>query len=307
MKIVLVVNAAASAVSPRTSQLVEQELRERHDVTVVQTAARQHACDLARDAARSGVDVVMTLGGDGTVNEAANGLAGSSTALAVLPGGSTNVFARTIGLPNRPVPALRRLLDALDAGSIRRVGMGMAGSRYFLFNLGLGFDAAVVEQVEQRAGLKRWLGHGLFTVAALTTWLAGYDRGRPRFTIRLPGGEIIDSGYFAVCQKTDPYTYLGPRPFHLAPGTGFDTALSLVVLQDLGAGTLVGAAKAALAGGGHLGDLDRVEVRTDLEQLSVEGHGPFPHQVDGDYLGDVETLEISHQPGCLDVVIPLPA
>jgi diacylglycerol kinase family enzyme len=307
VKIVLVVNATASATSGRTRELVEQVLRERHEVTVVQTVARQHACELARDAAASGADAVVALGGDGTVNEAANGLVGSATALGALPGGSTNVFARTIGLPNRPVPAARRLVAALDARSIRRVGMGLAGRRYFLFNLGLGFDAAVVDQVEQRAGLKRWLGHGLFAVAAVGTWVNGYDRARPRFTIRLPDGETIDHGYFAICQKTDPYTYLGPRPVSVVPGTGFDTGLSLVVMRDLSASTLVGAAAAALAGGRRLAGLECVEVRIDLDGLTVEGHGPFPHQVDGDYLGEVASLEVAHRPDCLDIVLPLPA
>ena len=300
------VNAAASAVSPRVRGLVEQELRQHHDVTVVHTAAPEHACELSRDAAGSGADVIFALGGDGTINETANGLAGTSTALAALPGGSTNVFARTIGLPNRPVAAVRLLLSALEATSVRRVGMGMAGERYFLFNLGIGFDAAVVRQVERRAGLKRWLGHGLFAFAARSTWVGGYERGRPRFTLRLGDGETIDSGYFAVCLKTDPYTFLGPRPFQLVPGTDFDSALSLVVLRDLGASTLLGAAAAGLAGGGRLAQMDRVEVRTDVERVTVEGLGPFPHQVDGDYLGEVTSLEVSHRPDCLDVVVPLP-
>ena len=306
MRVLLVVNSTASAVSGRVCEQVEEELRGRFEVTVATTTAREHACALGRQAAADGLDAVVALGGDGTVNEVANGLVGSSTALAALPGGSTNVFARTIGLPNRPVPAAQRLAAALEAGSRRRVGVGQVDGRHFLFNLGVGFDAAVVELVERRADFKRWLGHGMFAAAAVHTWVNRFDRRQPHFTVHLPDGEAIDHGYFAVCLKTDPYTFLGPRPFHLVPGTGFDTALSLLVLRDLSASTLVGAALSALAGGGKLDDRDCVEVRTGLDQLSFEGHGPVPHQVDGDYLGQADRLEVRHVPDCLDVVLPLP-
>lgn len=307
MRLLLVVNAVASAVNPRNRELVEQALRDHHDVTVAVTAARQHACALASEAAGAELDAVVVLGGDGTANEAANGLVGSSTALAVLPGGSTNVFARTVGFANRPVPAVERLVAALDARSIRRVGVGQAGTRAFLFHLGVGFDAEVVHQVEQRGALKRRLGHALFAYGALTTWLGHYDRSRPRFSLVLPGGEVIDDGYFAVFQKTDPYTFLGPCPFRLAPGTGFDTGLSLVALRDLSAATLLGGAVAALAGGRRLPGMACVAVRPGLDRVQVDGFGPFPYQVDGDYLGEVASLEVSHRPDCLDLVVPVEA
>jgi len=305
MNILLVVNAVASGVTPRNHAMVEECLRESHEVDVVVTAARQHACTLAGDATEAGADAVVVLGGDGTVNEVANGLVDSDTALGVLPGGSTNVFARTLGFSNRPVTAVRLLVDALEARSIRRIGVGQAGSRSFLFHVGAGFDAAVVQQVERRGELKRWLGHGLFAFAAVTTWLSHYDRSRPRFRVHLPDGEVIPDGYFAIFEETDPYTFLGPRPFRVAPGTGFDTGLSAVVLRDLSAATLVGAAAAALAGGTRLAGMGCVAVRAGLESVRVEGLGPFPWQVDGDFMGEVETLRITHRPGCLDVVVPV--
>lgn len=300
------VNAVASAVTARNRELVEQALRDHHEVSVALTEARGHAETLAAAAAAAGLDAVVVLGGDGTVNEAANGLVDTSTALGVLPGGSTNVFARTVGFPNRPVPAVERLVAALDARSIRRIGVGQAGTRVFLFHLGVGFDAEVVHQVEQHGELKRRLGHGLFAYRAVTTWLGHYDRSRPRFRLSLPGGEVIDDGYFAIFEETDPYTFLGPRPFRLAPGTGFDTGLALVVLRDLSVATLVGAALAALAGGRRLPGMACVEVRPDLDRAQVDGFGPFPYQVDGDYLGEVTSLEVGHRPDCLDLVVPVP-
>ncbi len=306
MKLLLVVNPVASNVTPRNRELVEQALREHHTVTVTVTSARRHARALAADAAASGVDAVVVLGGDGTVNEAANGLVDTGTALGVLPGGSTNVYARTLGFPNRPVPAVRLLVDAIAAGSIRRVGVGQAGSRSFLFHVGIGFDAAVVEQVEKRGGLKRWLGQGLFAYGAVTTWLSHYDRSRPRFRVHLPGGEVISDGYFAIVEETDPYTFLGPRAFRVAPGTGPGTGLSAVVLRDLSVVTLVGAGLAALAGGRRLEGMACVAVHRGLESVRVEGGGPFPWQVDGDFMGEVDTLEITHRPDCLRVIVPSP-
>ena len=124
MKLLLIVNSSASSVTARARVVIRKALSADHDVTVAETNRRGHATRLAQGAAAEGVDVVVVLGGDGTLNEAANGLAGSETALAALPGGSTNVFARTIGLPNDPIEATGVLLDALQRGAVERVGLG---------------------------------------------------------------------------------------------------------------------------------------------------------------------------------------
>src|SRR5207253_3999459 len=126
-----------------------------HDLTVAETTRRGHAERLAHGAANDGVDVVVAMGGDGTLNEAANGLVGSSTALAPLPGGSTNVFARTIGVARDPIEATGQLLSSLQRRSYRRTGLGSVNGRRFVFHAGFGFDAAVIAQVERRNALKR--------------------------------------------------------------------------------------------------------------------------------------------------------
>src|SRR5947207_14931876 len=147
MRVVLLVNASAASVTARARVVIAKALAADHDLTVSETNRRGHATRLAQGAAADGADAVVVLGGDGTLNEAANGLAGSSTALGVLPGGSTNVFARTIGMPTDPIEATGSLLAALAQRAIRPVGLGSVNGRYFLFNVGVGFDAAVVEQV----------------------------------------------------------------------------------------------------------------------------------------------------------------
>src|SRR5206468_307853 len=170
VKVLLIVNTSASAVTARARVVIRKALSADHDVTMLETGRRGHATRLALDAAAAGTGVVVVLGGDGTLNEAANGLAGSETALAALPGGSTNVFARTIGVLDDPIEATGQLLAALGRGAIRRIGLGSVNGRYFLFHVGCGFDAAVVEQVERRAGLKRYAGHPLFVYAGFDTW-----------------------------------------------------------------------------------------------------------------------------------------
>src|SRR6185436_13826916 len=217
VQLLLIVNSSASSVTARTRVVIQKALAADHRVTVAETSRGGHAARLAQGAANDGTDVVVVLGGDGTLNEAANGLAGSACALAPLPGGSTNVFARTIGLPNDPIEATGVLLDALSESSIRRVGLGSVNGRYFLFHVGIGYDAAVVAQVERRDTLKRYLGHPLFAFSAVSTWFRHYEHDRPRFQVRHgdPTTEPVGSA-FTIVLNTNPYTYLGNRPFDAA-------------------------------------------------------------------------------------------
>lgn len=303
MRLLLVVNATASSVTPRARMVIAKALAADHEVVVADTTQRGHATRLASDAAQRGVDAVVVLGGDGTLNEAANGLAGTSTALATLPGGSTNVFARTLGLPNDPIEATGQLLAALESGRRQRVGLGSVNGRYFLFHLGVGFDAAVVERVERRSGLKRRLGHGWFAWNVVGTWLRHYDRSRPRFAVRLPGGRSIDDAYLALFLNTDPYTWFGPRPLSVAPGTDLTDPLSVMVLRNLRLLPTVGTLSRALVGRAAVSRSRWAVVERGEERASVEAYGPVPHQVDGEYLGVATALDIRHHPGILDLVL----
>lgn len=304
MKVLLLVNSSASSVTARSRVVIQKALSADHDVTLAETSRRGHATRLAQGAAAAGTEVVVVLGGDGTLNEAANGLAGTSCALAALPGGSTNVFARTIGLPNDPIEATGDLLDALEDGSIQRVGLGSVNGRYFLFHVGIGFDAAAVAQVERRSGLKRYAGHPLFVFAGFDTWIRHYDRSRPRFSVRFADGTVVDDGYFSICLNTNPYTYLGHRPLNLAPEATLDRGLAVITLRTLAFARTMRIIGSALGNGKHLRASRWTDHRTDLASLTVTGYGPFPYQVDGDHLGDTELLEIKHEPDVLDLVMP---
>jgi diacylglycerol kinase family enzyme len=307
VKVLLLVNPFSSSVTARTRVVIRKALAGDHQVELVETARRGHATRLAQGAAADGVDVVVVLGGDGTVNEAANGLAGTATALGVLPGGSTNVFARTLGLPNDPIEATAVLMEALEARSIRRVGLGSANGRYFCFHVGMGYDAALVEQVERRSGLKRWAGHPLFIYAGLDTWLRHYDRRHPHFTVRYPDGDGADDGYFTVCCNSNPYTYVGNRAFDIAPDAGLDVGLAVVTVRSLRVDRFLRVMFRALRGEGRLQRDPAIHYRADVDALTVAGIDgrPFPYQVDGDYLGEIDRIELRHEPDVLDLVLPV--
>jgi diacylglycerol kinase family enzyme len=306
MRILLLVNASASSVTARTRVVIAKALAADHDVEVAETSRRGHATRLAQGAAAAGVDCVVVLGGDGTLNEAANGLAGTKCALGVLPGGSTNVFARTIGMVNDPIEATGQLLAALGARSIRRVGLGSVNGRYFLFHVGMGFDAAVVEQVERRAGLKRYAGHPLFVYAGFATWFRHYDRSRPRLAVQPDDGPVVDDVYFAICLNTNPYTYLGNRPLNIAPDAGLDKRLAMVAVRTMAFVPLLSIVASALGLGVQVRRRRKVAYLPDLAGATAVGYGPFPYQVDGDFLGETEQLVFRHEPDVLDLVLPLP-
>ncbi len=305
MKLMLLVNPYASGVDWTSRMAANSALIRDHDVTTVETTKRDDATDLARRAAEDGYEVVVVLGGDGTLNEAANGLAGTSTALASLPGGSTNVFARTIGMAPKATRAATQLQAALArADAVRTFGLGTVNGRHFLFHLGVGYDAAVVAQVERRADLKRKLGQVVFVYASFSTWFRHYDHRKPSFALHFPDGSSVDDGYFTICLNTNPYTYLGARPLCVTPDTGPDRGLVSVTTRKLKVSTLLTLFGSALGRGEILRRNKNVDYRTDLRSLTIRGHKPFPHQVDGDYLGEAEELTVSHGEASIRLVVP---
>ena len=307
MRLLLLVNTSASSVTARGRVVIQKALSADHDVHVAETGRRGHATRLAIGAAADGVDVVVALGGDGTLNEAANGLAGTATALGVLPGGSTNVFARTIGLANDPIEATGQLLAALARpASIRRIGLASLNGRYFLFNAGIGFDAAVISQVERRSGLKRWAGHPLFVYAGFATWFRHYDRTRPRLAVAFEDGSKVGDGYFLLALNSDPYTFLGNRPLHIAPEATLDRAMAVATFRTISFFPFLRIIASALGYGRPVGSQRRLDLRTDVEAFRVRslGGGGLPFQVDGDYLGEVEQAEFRHEPDVLRLVMP---
>src|SRR5262245_26133407 len=184
-RMLIIVNPYASTVSDRLRHLVVYALQGRFEVDAVDTEARGHATEICREAAHEGYDVVVAFGGDGTVNEAANGLLGSPTPLCCLPGGSANVFGKMLGIPGDVVDATEHLLAMADDWRPRSVDLGVVNGRCFTFAAGLGLDASVVERVDSNPHLKARLGAYYFTWVAVTTFMRRYLVRPPRLQVQV--------------------------------------------------------------------------------------------------------------------------
>ena len=302
MRILLIVNAFATSVTPRNTVQVHQYLARHHDVQVVETSERGHATKFARDAVERGLDAVIAFGGDGTLNEVATGLAGSTTALGVLPGGSTNVFARSIGLANDPLVAITQLAAGLDAGALTPISLGIANDRYFTFHCGIGYDAAVVRAVERTATSKRFVGQPLFAFHALSAWFRTYDRDHPHFTASIDGRHI-PNGYFSVVMNTGPYTYVGKRPIRLSPDASLDAKLAVVTFRRLRTTQMLRSLVKSVRGGA-LSPQRGIDMAADVSEIVFDFPAPFDYQLDGDWIGETTRLVVRHSPDALRLVQP---
>ena len=303
-RMLVIVNPYATTVSERLKNLVVYALKGRYDVEAVETQARDHATELCREAARAAYDVVVAFGGDGTINEAANGLVGTDTPLTCLPGGATNVYCRILGLPTDVVDATERLLQIADDFRPRRVDAGRVGDRHFLFASGVGLDASVVQRVDRRPALKARAGEWFFTYAAVATFSRRYLVRPPRVRVEA-GGRSLEA-VTVVVQNADPFTYFGRHPIRVCAGAGLDTgtiaATALRRARPLDIPTVaprvLSGSAAAVARHRHieaLGELHGFSVH------SVDGR-PFPVEVDGDYVGERDEVDYGVVPRALAVV-----
>jgi diacylglycerol kinase family enzyme len=302
-RMLVIVNPYATTMSDRLRHLVVYALQGRYDVHAVDTQRRGHAIELCREAGREGYDVVVAFGGDGTVNEAANGLAGTATPLTCLPGGSNNVFCKILGIPADVVDATEHLLGMADRWEPRPADLGVVGGRRFTFAAGMGLDASVVERVDRHPHLKARFGAWYFTEAAVHTFLRRYVVNPPRLEIEA-GGRTL-RGVSAFVQNAAPYTYFKSRPIDLVEGAALHSGdLAGVVLTRASALDVPTVMFRALSGLPRMGDHRRVEPFAgvhDVAVRSLDGR-PVPFQVDGDHIGDAEEATFTVEPGALQVV-----
>jgi diacylglycerol kinase family enzyme len=302
-RMLIIVNPYATTVSDRLRHLVVYALQGRFEVDAVDTQARGHATELCREAAHEGYDVVVAFGGDGTVNEAANGLIGSPTPLCCLPGGSANVFGKIIGIPGDLVDATEHLLGMADDWRPRRVDMGVVNGRCFTFASGLGLDASVVERVDANPRLKARFGAYYFTWVAVRTFTRHYLLRPPR--LRVQAGEKTLEGVTAIVQNGSPFTYFQNRPIEIAEGAGLNSgALAGGVLRRATPVSMPFIAWRALSGRARVVRHRQVTALASFTELLVSSadERPLPLQVDGDYLGEVMEARYSILPDALTVV-----
>jgi diacylglycerol kinase family enzyme len=302
-RMLVIVNPYATTMSDRLKHLVVYALQGRYNVEAIDTQRRGHATELCVAAAEDKFDVVVAFGGDGTVNEVANGLAGTSTPLTVLPGGSNNVFCKMLGIPNDVVDATEHLLGLADRWEPRAVDLGRLNGRRFTFAAGIGLDASVVERVDRHPHLKARFGAWYYTEAAIVTFLRRYVVNPPRLEIETGGNRV--RGVSAFFQNGETYTYFKSRPVNLVEGARLDSGdLAGVMLTRARPYDVPTVTFRALSGAARIAKHRGIAAFAGVREATVRSLDgrPVPLQVDGDHMSDETVAELAVEPGGLHVV-----
>ncbi len=259
--------------------------------------------------------LVIVHGGDGTVNEVINGLLGvplptsmrsvtigAIPPLAVVPGGSANVFARSLGIESDPVAATNQLIDLLASRSRRRIGLGHCDNRWFTFNAGLGLDADVCQAIDAGRKDGREVSATRYVRAAIRTFFRN-KRHDPTLAVEIPDRDPVTGVHYAFVSNSSPWTYLNERPVHTNPGTSFDTGLGLFAMSTTKVLPTLNLSRQLLSPGSKLKSrkLFRVD---DVPRIRITSSEPIGLQMDGDYLGKRTEAEFFSTPSALEVIAP---
>jgi diacylglycerol kinase family enzyme len=309
-RMLIIVNPYATTVSDRLKNLVVSALEGRYAVETIATEAQNHATEIGREVRDHGYDVVVAFGGDGTLNEVVNGLAGTDVPVSVLPGGSTNVVCRTLGIPNDVVDATEHLLAMVDDWAPRRIDLGKVDDRHFVFSCGAGIDATVVKRVDAHPRLKSAAGPYYFTWAAVSAFYRSYLFNPVRMAIETADGDRAE-GVTALAQNSDPFTYFASRPVRVCEGVQIDDGtLAVGVLERAAQRDMPGLISRLFSEKRPAASHRRIEQFAGVSAAAIESTSkaddgnprPFPIQVDGDYIGEKTRIELRAQPGALTVV-----
>jgi diacylglycerol kinase family enzyme len=308
-RMLIIVNPYATTVSDRLKNLVVYALQARYEVEAVDTEAAEHAIEIGREARSGSYDIVVAFGGDGTLNEVANGLAGTDVPVSVLPGGSTNVVCRTLGIPNDVVDATEHLIGLADDFRPRRIDLGRCNGRRFVFACGVGLDATVVKRVDAHPRLKARARQWYYTWAAIRSFYGHYLRNPVQLELELEGETY--QGVTAIAQNSDPFTYFANIPIRICEDVALDDGLlSMGLLHRAKQRDMLPVATRILSKRMHASKHRQIhtfeEVReATVRSISTDEDGvtrPFPVQVDGDYIGEHTELTFSVDPGALTIV-----
>lgn len=299
-RVLLVVNPVARTMSKPVLAVIEKALSADFRLEVAETKERGHASEIAAQAADEGVDLVVVFSGDGTINEAVNALAGTDTALGVLPGGATNILVRALRLPLNPVEATGVLIaKALDDEAFK-LSLGVADGRYFAVNCGAGVDAAAMRRMDEKfPKTKSKFDRAAFRAVAWEL-LVGYAGRAADLEIRIDDGEPQPS-LSVMVGRTDPYTYYKDRPIRMTPEASLDGGLDVLSVRKLNRRAIPRIAWQVFGSARHVHGRD-IDYIHDAQRVLVTSETPFPVQVDGDSLGDHLRLEMGLAPAALWVV-----
>jgi diacylglycerol kinase family enzyme len=312
VRAILIVNPNATTTTPRTRDVIIRAISSAIDVDVIDTTHRLHATDLARQARRNKIDIVLTLGGDGTVNEAVNGLlaegVGPDTpALGTIPGGSANVFARSLGLSEDPVDATAELIEAISQARQRTIGLGIAQynglHRYFMCNAGLGIDAEIIEEMDRQRAKGASATPARYVGTALNQYFIKTERHEPALTIERPGVEPVPGVFLAIIQNSSPWTYLGPIAVDPCPRASFDAGLDLFAPRSLGVLHTVNYVQRMLLRQRSKYPFGGVLTLHDQSAIHIVASRPTSLQIDGEAAGSVRELTVTSAPQAIRVLV----
>jgi diacylglycerol kinase family enzyme len=311
VRALLIVNPHATSTTRLRRDVIVRALSSAVELEVVETRYRGHATSLAAGARSEGFGLVLTLGGDGTVNEAVNGILGparpadtdaaSLPALAALPAGNANVFTRNVGLSADPVDAAGQILQAIAAGRYRTIGLGLAGDRYFTFNAGLGIDAEVVRAVDGHRALGRTATPALYVRMILRQYYRVTDRRHPALTLERNGHPPVGPLFLGIVSNTAPWTYLGSRPVYTNSQAAFDSGLDVFALRSLRTISTVRTICQMLSPNGPRHGRSVLTLH-DQAEVTLRSSRPLAFQVDGEYMGEHECVKFLSVPDALRVI-----
>ena len=304
------VNPNATTTSRRVTHVITGALSSELDLTVADTGHRGHAIEFGAQARAEKYDVVVTLGGDGLVNEVINGLLADGPGpdvprIAAIPGGSANVFARALGIPADPVEATGLLLDSLLEGRSRRIGLGQVEAdgvtRWFAANAGLGLDAEIIEAMEAQRKSGKKATPARYLAVTLRQYAFRTDRSQPAITLHRNGHDP-EPVFLALVQNTAPWTYLGPLPIDACPQATFESGLDLFAMRSLHLIATARAARRLLTRRGTGSTRRSILVNHDQSNFSATAETPVPMQLDGEHIGSVSSVRFTSVPDALDAV-----
>ncbi|MGW0161822.1 diacylglycerol/lipid kinase family protein [Mycobacterium sp. NPDC003323] len=309
MRAVLIVNPNATSTTPAGRDLLAHALESRVDLTVLHTDHRGHAIEIGAQAARDGTDVLIVHGGDGTVNEVVNGVLSEQShtpAVGVVPGGSANVFARSLGISPDPVVATNQLVDVLGAHARgrpwRRIGLMNCGERWGVFTAGMGVDGDVVAAVEEQRARGRKVTASRYIRVAIREMLSS-ARKDPQLTVELPDRDPVRAVHFAFVSNSSPWTYANTRPVWTNPSTTFDTGLGVFAITSMNVWRNLGLVRRMLSAKPDIAARHLIR-EDDLPWLRVTSDAPVACQIDGDYIGLRDAMTFTSVPDAIGVVAP---
>jgi diacylglycerol kinase family enzyme len=273
----LVINPNAGRLAQHTIDGVADALSETWDLEVFLTTGRDTGIEITAEAVRRGAEVVVALGGDGHVNEVVNGIVGTDCRLGIIPGGTMNVFARALGVPQDPLAAVRHLETAGE----RIVPLGQMDERYFTFSAGCGFDAEAAELVESHLASKRRLGEPFFYWSAFRVLAGSYRHRRPTMLLKGEFGEVPVS--MAIASNAGPYAYFFGRPVTIAPNVKLDGGIDVFALKSMRI-EMLPAYMWRVVVSNDFADHGDAFYEHDLEKFEITSDDAFARHVDGEPL-----------------------